>query len=62
MGYRTLIKNSVVPGGLWDGYWVTKVSVGDFVGLSTMLNNISKVQCVSDTGSWSSCGSVLLIF
>ena len=53
----------MVPRGrLWDGYWVAKVSAGDFVGLSTMLNNISKVQRVSVTGSWSSCGSVLLIF
>ena len=40
--------------------WIgrTGVRVGGFVGLSTMLNNISKVQSVSDTGSWSSCGSV----
>ena len=41
MGNRMLIKFMVPKGRLWDGYWVTKVSAGDFVGLSTMLNNIS---------------------
>ena len=53
----------MVPRGrLWDGYWVAKVSAGDFVGLSTMLNIISKVQSVLVTGSRSSCASVLWFF
>ena len=39
-----------------------KGKCGGFVGLSIMLNNISKVQSVSVTGWWSSCGSALLIF
>ena len=36
-----LAKNGVL-GHVWDGYSVSCITVGGFVGLSTMMNNISK--------------------
>ena len=39
----------MVPGGLWDGYWVTKVSVGDF---SRVINHaeqhILSTECIGN--------------
>ena len=50
------LEKKMTTRGIQVQYWCTRVRLDGFVGLSNMLNNISKLECIPVTGSWSSGG------